>query len=172
MRRFGLIAAILVLTVDAFYVWYVVFKQGASSDQPWTVPFVGSYLAALAVCAVFSAMTSSGTWRLALLGAATAGLLLLGFFALMSIGLPLFVMGVVAAVMLVRQIAKARPRAFPAAVSLAGMLAAVVVLLAGFAITSRIISCPPGAVSGGGSGFLAPSYSYTCQHGRAIVTWQ
>ncbi len=50
--------------------------------------------------------------------------------------------------------------------SIAGGIVAVVGLLAGFAVTERIIACPPGAVSGGGSGgLLAGSYSYTCRGG-------
>ncbi|TMD42491.1 MAG: hypothetical protein E6I88_04510 [Chloroflexi bacterium] len=174
MRRLGLIVAILVLTVDALYVWYIVFGQQGASDLPLRVPFVASYLVLISVCALLSSWLPDRTWRLALLGASTAGLLLVGFFALMSIGLPLFVMGLVGAVALARQISDATLRRTAAAVSVAGMVAAIVVLLAGFEITARIIACAPGAVSGSGSGsgFLSGSYTYTCQNGRAIVTWQ
>jgi len=173
MRRLGLIVAILVVTVDALYVWYVVFRQQGASDLPLRVPFVASYLALLAACALLSSWLPDRTWRIALLAASTAGLLLLGFFALFSIGLPLFVMGVVGAVALSRQM-DALPRRTAARVAVAGMVAAVLVLLVGFEITGRIIACAPGAVSGSGSGsgFLSGSYTYTCQNGRAIVAWQ
>jgi hypothetical protein len=173
IRRLGVVVAILVVVVDVLYVRYIVFVQGATSDQPWRVPFVASYLAAIAICALLSATLPAGSWRLALIGAATAGLLVLGFFGLFSIGLPLFLMGLVAVGILVGQITRAQSRRAAAGVSIAGILAAVVVLMAGFEITARIIACPPGAVSGGGSGggFLTGSYSYTCQNGRAIVNF-
>jgi hypothetical protein len=45
----------------------------------------------------------AGSWRLALIGAAIAGLLVLGFFGLFSIGLPLFLMGLVAVGIVVGQ---------------------------------------------------------------------
>jgi hypothetical protein len=172
MRRLGLIVAILVVVVDALYVRYVVFVQGASSDQPWRVPFVASYLLAIATCALLASTLPGRAWRLAFLAASSAGLLVLGFFALFSIGLPLFVMGLVAGAVLVGQISQAPSPRAAVGVSIAGILAAIVVLMAGFEITARIIACPPGAVSGGGSGggFLSGSYSYTCQNGRAIVT--
>jgi hypothetical protein len=167
------VVAILVIVVDVLYVRYIVFVQGATSDQPWRVPFVASYLAAIAICALVSATLPAGNWRLALIGAATAGLLVLGFFGLFSIGLPLFVMGLVAVGVLVVQITRAQSRRAAAGVSIAGMLAAVVVLMAGVEITARIIACPPGAVSGSGSGgwFLTGGYSYTCQNGRATVNF-
>ena len=173
IRRLGVVVAILVVVVDVLYVRYIVFVQDATSDQPWRVPFVASYLAAIAICALLSATLPAGSWRLALIGAATAGLLVLGFFGLFSIGLPLFVMGLVAVGILVGQITRAQSRRAAAGASIAGILAAVVVLMAGFEITARIIACPPGAVSGGGSGggFLTGSYSYTCQNGRAIVNF-
>jgi hypothetical protein len=172
MRRLGLIVGVVVATVDALYIWYVVFVQGATSDLPWRVPFVAAYLGVVAICAVLFATASSPIWRIALVGASAGGLLVLGFFALFSIGLPLVVMGLLLAVALVSAINSGSRRSVAAGASIAGALAAVLVLLAGFEITGRIIACPPGAVSGsGGGGFLSESYSYTCQNGRAIVTY-
>jgi hypothetical protein len=97
---------------------------------------------------------------------------LLGFFALFSIGLPLGAAALLAIVGLVRVVGKSERRGMMVASSIAGGIIAVVGLLAGFAVTERIVACPPGAVSGGGSGgLLAGSYSYTCRGGRTIVTW-
>src|SRR5437588_8456097 len=138
MRRVGLIAAIVVATVDVLYVWYVGFVQTGSSYLPWRVPFVASYLGVVAVCAILSAMMSDGSWRLALAGASAGGLLVLGFFALFSIGLPLIVVGVLAVSALVRAINASTRRGRAAGASIAGGLAAVLVLLAGFEITGRI----------------------------------
>src|ERR1700674_112760 len=93
MRRLGLIVAIVVAIVDALYLWYIGFVQGGTSDQPWRVPFVASYLGALAICAVLSVTVPEGSWRLVLAGASVGGLLVLGFLTMFSIGLPLVVVG-------------------------------------------------------------------------------
>ncbi len=170
MPRLGRIVAILVAAVDILYL-AVVRGQGVS-DQPWVAPFVAAYLAALAICAALAAAVPSGRWQAGLLGTSAAGLLLLGFFALFSIGLPLVAAGLLAIFGLVRVVGKSERRGMMVASSIAGGIVAVVGLLAGFAVTERIIACPPGAVSGGGSGgLLAGSYSYTCRGGRTIVTW-
>ncbi len=170
MRRLGWVVAIGVAIVDILYVWYIRFGQGgAASDLPLRVPFVAAYLALMAICAALSTM-GPGRWRAALLGACAAGLLLLGFFAIFSIGLPLLVIGLLATVILVRTINDSARRRMAGALAMASALVAVVLMLAGFEVTGRIIACPPGAVSGGGTGFLTGSYSYTCQKGRAIVT--
>ncbi len=102
MPRLGLIVAILVAAVDILYL-AVVRGQGVS-DQPWVAPFVAAYLAALAICAALAAAVPSGRWQAGLLGTSAAGLLLLGFFALFSIGLPLVAAGLLAIFGLVRQL--------------------------------------------------------------------
>jgi hypothetical protein len=172
MRRLGLVVAIVVVAVDVLYLWYVGFVQSGTSDQPLRVPFVAAYPGVVAICALLSALLSDGAWRIALLGASATGLLFLGFVAIFSIGLPLLVMGLLAVAALVEAIKRATRRGLAARASIAGALAAVLVMFAGFAITERIIACGPGVVSGGGSGgLLSGPYSYTCQNGRAIVTY-
>ena len=172
MRRVGLIVAIVVAVVDVLYIRFVEVVQGATSDMPWVVPFVASYVGLLAVCALLSATGSPSSWRIALLGGSAGGLVVLGFFALFSIGLPLLVMGLVSVAALVRTVRGATKRRLATGASIAGALTAVLVMLAGFEITDRIIACRSGVVSGGGTGFLTSSYSYTCENGRAIVTWK
>jgi hypothetical protein len=172
MRRVGLIVAIVVAVVDVLFIWFVGFVQGATSDMPWVVPFVASYLGLLAVCALLSATGPPSAWRIALLGASAGGLVVLGFLALFSIGLLLFVMCLVSIGGLVMAIRGATNRGFATGASIAGALLAVLIMVAGFAISDRIIACRPGVDSGGGTGFLTSSYSYTCQNGRAIVTWK
>jgi hypothetical protein len=171
MRRLGLVVAIVVAVVDILYLWYIRFKQGGPpSDLPLRVPFIAAYLALMGICATLSTM-ATGKWRTALLGACASGLLLLGFLAMFSIGLPLVVAGLLAIAGLTRTINESAPRRMAAATSMAGALAAVVLLLVGFEVTERIIDCPPGVVSGGGgAGFLTGAYSYTCQNGRAVIT--
>jgi hypothetical protein len=171
MRLLGVIVALLVVTVDLLYVWYIEFVQSALSDQPWRVPFVASYLGALAICALLSAVVSGGSWRVVLAGAAASGLLVLGFLGMFSIGLPLFVMGLLTTGALVMAVKSAVRPGLAAGAPVVGALVAVIVLVAGLGISERVIACSPGLVSGGGTTFLSGSYSYTCQNGRAIVTW-
>jgi hypothetical protein len=171
MRPLGLIVAIVVAIVDVLYVWYIGFVQVGTSDEPWRVPFVAAYLGVVALCALLSTIVPAGAWRVALLGASSSGLLVLGFLALFSIGLPLVIMGLLMGAVLVRTIKSANRGGFSAGTSVVGALTALLVLLAGLWITERIIACPPGAVSGSGTGFLSGSYSYTCQNGRATVTY-
>jgi hypothetical protein len=52
----------------------------------------------------------------------------------------------------------------------AGALIALTVLIGGFALTPRIIVCPPtGSMGGGGSGFLTSAYHYTCVNGTLTM---
>jgi hypothetical protein len=170
MRPLSLIAAILVVATDILYISIIRAQQGGPSDMPWIVPFVAGYLLVMAVCAGLAARLTTGRWTTGLLGAATAGCLLLGYFALMSIGLAVILAGMLSLATLVRVLRQAS-RAQSAA-DIAGALAAVVFLIAGFEVTERIIVCQPGVQSsGGGSGFLTGSYSYTCQNGKAVVTF-
>jgi hypothetical protein len=171
VRRLGLVIAIVVAVVDILYLWYIRFKQGGPpSDLPLRVPFIAAYLALLGICAALSTVVVR-RWRVALLGACAGGLLLLGFFGLFSIGLPLVVAGLLAIVSLTRSINENVGRRVAVATATAGGLVAVVLLIGGFEVTERIIDCPPGVVSGGGgSGFLTGAYSYTCQNGRAVIT--
>jgi hypothetical protein len=124
--------------------------------------------------AVVLALTLGGhpflvTKRPAMLAAAAAGLLLLGFFALFSIGLPLFVAGILAAIAAIRSLGgRAGKREVLSEV--AGAVIALIVLLGGFEVTQRIIVCPPtGTMAGSSSGFLTGPYHYRCDNGT--LTW-
>src|SRR2546421_663013 len=58
-----------------------------------------------------------------------------------------------------------------AAMAAGGALAAVVVLLAGFALADFAISCPArGVESGSGTAFLGGSYEYSCNNGNLTIS--
>src|SRR2546427_9367850 len=109
----------------------------------------------MAVFAALSARKSAARWRTLLLGASAAGLLLLGYFGIFSIGLPLLVAGAFALVSLVGTLSlEGSPPAgsgkTPAAgMAAAGAVTAVVVLLAGFSLRERGIRCPPNRFESG-----------------------
>jgi hypothetical protein len=181
-------AAVIAATVDVLYLGYV-SGQGGGDPQFLRVPFVASFIALMAILAALSAFESASRWRPLLLGVAAAGLLLLGYFAMFSIGLPLLVAGLLAVYGLVRTLAgapssggsaslTAPPRgpgsfrpAVAAGMAAAGALAVVVVLLGGFTLSDLAIRCPPsGQMGGGGISMLGGSYSYSCDGGRLTIS--
>ena len=146
MRWAGVAAAVIAGTVDVLYLG-IVGSQGASNPEFLRVPFVAAFIALMAICAALSSRASAERWRSLLLGVSAAGLLLLGLFAIFSIGLPLVVAGVLASLGLMRALSQAksaRGTSGRAAVAMAagGAVAAVVVLLAGFSVADFAIRCP------------------------------
>jgi hypothetical protein len=146
-------------------------QGGSPPDSAAVVPFVGGYMLLMAALLGISLMANPRvmTLRPAMLAAAAAGLVLLGFFALFSIGLPWFIAGILSAVAAIRSLGG---RIGKSAVlsEVAGALIALIVLLGGFEVTQRIIVCPPtGEMGGGSSGFLTGPYHYRCVDGT--LTW-
>ena len=146
-------------------------QGGPPPDSAAIVPFVGGYMLLMAALLGLSLL---GNRRVAMLGpamlaAAAAGLMLLGFFALFSIGLAIFVAGVLAGIAAIRTlVARSSRNAILSGV--AGAVIAVTLLLGGFEVTQRIIVCPPtGTMGGGGSGFLTGPYHYTCVNGKLTM---
>ena len=175
MRWAGVIAAIIAAAVDALYVG-VIGSQGGSDPQFLRVPFVWGFIALMAICATLSSAASAVRWRAFLLGFSAGGLLLLGFFAIFSIGLPLLVAGLLAVGGLIGMLSPAESRG-PSGKAAAGGLAAggaavaVVVLLAGVSLTELAIRCPAiGVESGSGGDFLSGSYQYTCDNGKLTIS--
>jgi hypothetical protein len=92
----GLIAMAIVAITDVGYLAIIV-AQGGPSDVA-RVAFVATAIAAVAACAGIGATRARPIDRLPWLGAATGTLLVLGYLGLFSIGLPLFVAGVLTAI--------------------------------------------------------------------------
>ena len=171
----GVGAAIIAATTDAVYLG-TIEAQGGSASQFLRVPFIAAFIAVMAICAALSSIASAGRWRSFLLGVSAAGLLLLGFFAMFSIGLPLVIAGVLASLGLIKTLGDARSsgeRSGRAAVATAagGGVLAVVVLLAGVSFTELAVRCPANGQEGG-SGFslLGGTYQYRCDNGALTIS--
>jgi len=176
LRRLGVAAALIAGTVDVLYLGYV-SSQGAGDPQFLRVPLVALFIAAMVICAALSARQSAARWRPLLLGASAAGLLLLGYFAIFSIGLPLLVAGAFALVSLVGMLSldgglpAGSGKVAAAGMAAVGAVVAVVVLLAGFSVAERAIRCPASGIeSGSGPGVLGGAYEYSCNNGKLTIS--
>jgi hypothetical protein len=146
-------------------------QGGPPPDSAAVVPFVGGYMLLMAALLGLSLLGNArvAMLRPAMLAAAAAGLLLLGFFALFSIGLPLSVAGILSAIAAIRSLSGRNGRSAVLS-EVAGAVIALMVLLGGFEVTQSIIVCPPtGSMGGGSSGFLTGPYHYRCNNGT--LTW-
>ena len=180
MRKSAIAAAVIAATVDVLYVEVVIPAQHAEDPAFLTVPFVAAFIALMTICALGSAALPSRAsverWRPLLSGAAASGLLLIGFFALMSIGLPLFVAGLVLLISLVANLSSGgatdRRRALTRiGMAVGGGALSIALLLGGFSLAEVMIRCPAnGQMSGGGITVVGTSYSYSCDNGRLSVT--
>jgi hypothetical protein len=161
-----LAASILVLASDLAYV-LLIRSQGSGPAESFTQPFIAAYVTVLAALLIVSLLRLPRPgWRMPLRGAAAGGLLVLGVLALMSVGLPLLIAGVLTTIATVRTLRVPQTKATLSAVASAAV--AIAVLMSGFAVSGRIITCPPtGSMSGGGSGgFLNGPYYYECVDGH------
>jgi hypothetical protein len=172
-RPTALVVWAAMILVLADLVVYGLLIRGQSEPQPdaFTVPFVAGYLTLMALGLWMSLLDrpSLVTLRPALRAGAAAGLIPLGILGAMSIGLPIFAAGVLAAIAAVG--ALAGPRLRNAVLSqIAAAVIAVTVLVGGFELTQRLILCPPsGNISVSGSGFVTGAYHYQCVNGT--LTW-
>lgn len=175
MRWAGVGAAIIAAADDAPYLG-IVGAQGGTSPQFLRVPFVAAFIAVMAICAALSSRASAVRWRSLLLGVSTAGLILLGYFGMFSIGPPLVVAGVLASLGLINSLGQARTSdqtSGRAAVAMAagGAVLAVVVLLAGISLTELAVRCPANGIqSGSGASLLGGSYQYSCDNGKLTIS--
>jgi hypothetical protein len=163
MTWFGLIFAV---GTDAAYLLLKV-GQGDTALYAITVIFVACYLVALAALLGASLMRRwSAAVRLSLRAAAAGGLLVLGVLAISTIGVPLLIAGAMATGATVRTLRG--PFVTPSSLSaVAAAVVAVVVLVAGFEITERLIVCPVhGSSGGGGTGLVTGPYYYDCVNGQ------
>jgi hypothetical protein len=158
----------VLLLADVVAYLVIIRSQGDTPpDSVATIPFVSGYMLLMLGMLLLPLLSFPvlAMLRPAILAAAAAGLLLLGFFALFSIGLPIFLAGVLASIAAIRTLIGRNSKN----ATLSGVAAAVIavlVLVGGFEVTQRIIVCPPsGTMGGGSSGFLTGPYHYTCVNG-------
>ncbi len=159
-------ALAIVLLEDAIYV-LLIRSQGELAPDAYTVPFVAVYLLVMAALLGTSLIRlPSPGWRMPLRAGAAGGLLVLGIIGAFSIGLPLILAGILSTGAAVRAL-KGRLWTPTGLLGFAAAVAAVVVLVAGFEVTERIIVCPSsGTAGGGGVGFVTGPYHYECVDGR------
>jgi hypothetical protein len=140
-------------------------QGGPPADTPLTVPFVASYLIAMALLLATSLMVPFRI-RPLLRTAPAAGLLVLGGLAAFSIGLPIVGLGILASTSAVLAI-RAQPSGASLAAAAAAGLASIAVLIIGLQITSTYVVCSPSVSSGGTAGLFGPS-SYRCDYGHLV----
>jgi hypothetical protein len=159
-------ALVFALATAAAYLLLILGQGGAPSDI-FTVAFVASYLAALAALLAASLLRRWGVVvRLPLRAAASGGLLVLGVLAIFSFGLPLLIAGAMATGATVRTL-RGSFLSGSSISALAAAAVAVVVLVAGFEVTERVIVCPAhGSSGGGGTGLVTGPYYYNCVNGQ------
>ena len=160
---------VVVVVMDALYVAIVVNQstQGEVPAEPFTFPFIATYLAVMAVLLMVSLIPRwTAPMRATFRAAAAGGLLVLGVAAMFSIGLPLVLAGALALVATLRTLSGHRAL-MSSLFAVAAAVTAVTILIAGFEVTQRIIVCPAhGSMGGGGSGFVTGPYQYECVEGK------
>jgi hypothetical protein len=161
------IAVVIVLVVDAGYVLIIATQRSYPADA-FTVPFLAGYWLVMAAMLGLSLLDPPRVMALrpALRAGAAAGLLVTGLLGLFSIGLPLVVAGSLATGAAVRTLA-GRDRRRAVSFEIVAAMIAVVVVVAGLELTSRVILCPAHGVSGGsGYGLVSGGYHWRCVDGR------
>jgi hypothetical protein len=162
----------LVLADVAAYLFLIRAQGGAAPSDVFTVAFVAAYMLLMAIVLTLSLLDRPRlvAMRPVLRTAAAAGLLVLGVFALFSIGLLIALGGVLATIGAIRSMAVPRLARRPGLLEIAAAVIAVTVLMGGFVVTQRLILCPPqGTMSGSTSGFITGGYSYQCNDGRLTM---
>jgi hypothetical protein len=159
-------ALILALATAVAYLWLKLGQSDAAVDV-YTVVFVAGYLVLMAALLLTSLTRLSRTaWLIRLRAAAAGGLLVLGILAIFSIGLPLVIAGAMATGSTVRTL-RGPFRTSASLTAVAAAVVAVIVLVAGFEVTERLIVCPSqGTRTVSGSGLVTGPYHYECVNGR------
>ena len=166
LRAMVWIAFVIVLVTDFGYLLIIRVQESHPPDA-FTVPFVAVFLALMAAMLGASLLDTPtlGRWRPALRAGAASGLLVSGAIALWSIGLLLVLAGALTAGAAVRSLAGLHLTAV--AIEVGAAVLVLVVLIAGFEVTERLIVCPAsGSGSGGGPGFVVGGYHWECVNGQ------
>ncbi|HYL08171.1 MAG TPA: hypothetical protein VEU76_06455 [Candidatus Udaeobacter sp.] len=159
------IALAVPLVMDAVYLSFI-RSQGSYGPDIFTVPFVAAFMFLMTGMLAVSLFTEHPVLRTLLRGGAAAGLLVLGVLGAFSIGLPILVAGVLAAVAFGVSIDRSRWLLSLGASAVAAFLCGGVFLV-GIDAANRIIVCPPGVTEGGrGNGILLGPYQYQCSGGQ------
>ena len=163
-------ASIVLVLGTAIAYLLLIRAQGEDRDPASSgiVPFVAGYMFVMAVLLWLSILDRAAlvSKRPVFRAAAAAGLLVLGVIAAFSIGLPIFVAGVLATI--AAGLALAGPHPGQRVLSeVAAAIVAVAVLVGGFEVAERMITCPAsGTMGGSGVGFVTGGYTWQCVNGE------
>jgi hypothetical protein len=157
------------LLMDAVYLG-LIRGQGVFGPDILVAPFVASYLLVMVGLLTVSLFGQLNPLvRVAFRGAAAAGLIVFGILAAFSIGIPILICGVIAAVAFGLSFDRQRWRSS----ALAGVLAALLaigLLLGGFDVVERVIVCPnTGGSAGTTVGFFIGTSHWSCVDGK--LSW-
>ena len=162
------VAVVAIAATAAAYVLIIRSQGEHGTPDVLTVPFVASYQVLMALLLLASLVVPAAA-RPAFRGGASAGLLVLGWLAAMSIGIPLLLGAGLAIGSTVLAI-DARPgRRVVISTAVAAVLA-VALLAAGFEFSWNHLVCPPTGDSGGSTAsLLGRGISYDCNNGVLTV---
>ena len=157
--------ALIVPLVEVVLYVNLIRAQGEGPPDWLTVPFVAAYMVATAALLAVSLVPRLGlVAKAALRAAAAGGLLVLGYLGAFSIGLPLLLAGVLAAIAAV--VTATRIHGVAVVVPPVAVALAVAALVAGFEVSQRVIACPAtGTMSGAGTGLVSGPYHWECSEG-------
>lgn len=170
-RASRVLVAVAIVAIAAIVVLYIALIRSQGEQDPVSalvVPFISAYLVVMAILLAASLLVRPAI-RPGLRGAASAGLLVLGWLAAFSIGVAVLIaagLAIAATVLAINE----RPGA-GSTVSAAGAGAvAVVVLIAGFEFAWQHPVCPPnGEVGGSIPSLIGHGSSYECNGGVLTV---
>lgn len=158
------LAVVVVAGVDALYIGVIRGQGGGDPTMPLVVPFVVGYLALMAGL-LLASLLAPPSFVPALRGGAAGGLLVMGVLAAFSIGVAVFLAGLLAIGATVMA-GLARPGAMSVVSAGAAAVVAVALLVAGFQFAWSYLVCP---ASGEGSGtvpsLVGGGASYECNGG-------
>lgn len=162
------VAVVAIAAIVVLYVSLIRSQGGVSTPDVLTVPFVAGYQMLMAV-SLGASLFAPPALRPSLRGAASAGLLVLGWLAIFSIGIAILI----AAGLAIASTALAlneRPGARPVVSAVLAGALAVALLLGGFEFSWHYLVCPSTGESGGTTATLfGPSSSYDCNNGVLTV---
>jgi hypothetical protein len=166
------VPAIGLVAVVAGYI-AIINSQGAPPpDNVITVPFVSGYLLLMAILLAVSLIErpAIASIRPAVRGAAAAGLWVLGFLALFSIGLAIVICAALATAATVVTLT-GRPSLLATLSVLVAGTVSVFVLAVGFYFSWQTIICPATGQSGGTTvGLFGNGKTYECNDGLLTIT--
>lgn len=168
MRRLALVGAGLALLVDLLYL-VIIGGQPGEVAVSLRVPFVATFLGAMAALAGFAVRPGIERYAPMLLTLSGAGLLAIAIIAMFSIGFAVLVAAVPIAIAAALAVSRGRGRAAvlqPAA----GAAIGLTVFVLGIALTEVPIACRgTGFEAGSGPGLFRGPYHWSCANGVLTV---